>query len=601
VRQQALWHGRWESAREILPPVKAAGGGPAAVYEDQVLRLPPDPPDPVQCALPQDTLAFTGRDQELSRITAAVAETAVAGGVVAIHAIDGMPGVGKTALAIHAAHYLADRFPDGQLFLDLHAHTPGQVPMDPGAALAALLAADGVDLRYLPATLDERAARWRDRLASKKVLLVLDNAADSDQVRPLLPGRQTCTVLITSRRHLGDLPGRAEVIALNVMEPSQATAMFLRLAPRAGTDATAAIEDLVAVAGYLPLAVALLARLYTKHPVWTLNDLLAECRTRLLSVTAEHATIAAAYDLSYHYLPDARQWFFRCLGAHPGTELGPYAAAALAGVPLAESITHLNALFGDSLLAEIGYRRYAMHDLIRQYARDLAAADPPARQEQVVERLLNYYQRTARVAATYLTLQTLPSQAGTAPAVAAETGLPEVNGHTQALAWMRTERANLLACLARTRDPRHLLALTSSLAELLRLDGPWNEAVVLHSAAAQAALQAGDQLGQANALNHLGEAQRLIDDYPGAEQTLHAALSLYQALGNKLGQANVLGNLGLLRQHIGDYSGGIDAMQQALAMHRQLEDRLGEAYSLLNIGGVECSRFYGHRIRLPTD
>jgi tetratricopeptide (TPR) repeat protein len=161
-----------------------------------------------------------------------------------------------------------------------------------------------------------------------------------------------------------------------------------------------------------------------------------------------------------------------------------------------------------------------------------------------------------------------------------------VNGHTQALAWMRTERANLLACLARTRDPRHLLALTSSLAELLRLDGPWNEAVVLHSAAAQAALQAGDQLGQANALNHLGEAQRLIDDYPGAEQTLHAALSLYQALGNKLGQANVLGNLGLLRQHIGDYSGGIDAMQQALAMHRQLEDRLGEAYSLLNIGGV---------------
>ncbi len=586
VRQQALWHGRWESAREILPPVKAAGRGQMAVYGDQVLHLPPDPPDPVQCALPPDTLAFTGRDQELSRITAAVVDAAAVGGVVAIHAIDGMPGVGKTALAIHAAHYLADRFPDGQLFLDLHAHTPGQVPTDSGAALAALLAADGVDPRYLPDTLDERAVRWRSRLASKKVLLILDNAASSDQIRPLLPGRQTCTVLITSRRHLGDLPGKAEVIALNVLAPPQAKAMFLRLAPRAGTDNTAMVEDLVAVAGYFPLAVSLLAKLYTKHPAWTLNDLLAECRTRLLSVTAEHATIAAAYDLSYQYLPDARQRFYRCLGAHPGAELDPYAAAALAGVPLAEAIAHLDALFGDSLLAEIGYRRYAMHDLIRQYARDLAAADPPAHQEQAIERLLDYYQRTARTAAANLARQTLPSQTRIAPAVAAETGLPEVSGYSQALAWMRTERANLLACLARTRDSRRLVALTSGLAELLRLDGPWNEAVVLHSAAAQAAMQAGDQLGQANALNHLGEAQRLTDDYPGAEQTLHTALSLYRNLGNRLGQANVLDNLGLVRQHIGDYPGAVNAMQQALDMHRDLGDRLGGAYSLLNIGGV---------------
>jgi tetratricopeptide (TPR) repeat protein len=167
--------------------------------------------------------------------------------VVAIHAIDGMPGVGKTALAVHVGHRLADRFPDRQLFLDLHAHTAGQQPMTPEAALASLLTADGADARHLPENLDERAALWRDRMAHKRVLLILDNAASSSQVTPLLPGSPGCLVLVTSRRYLGDLPGAVPML-LDILPPEEAQQMFLRLAPGAATEPTQ-VAELVALCG----------------------------------------------------------------------------------------------------------------------------------------------------------------------------------------------------------------------------------------------------------------------------------------------------------------------------------------------------------------
>jgi hypothetical protein len=202
------------------------------VAGDQVnIHLPPVPPSPAMCTLPADTAAFTGRDKELHEITAAVTAAAEAGRVVAIHALDGMPGVGKTALAVHVGHQLTDRFPDRQLFLDLHAHTPGRQPVTPEAALASLLTADGADARYLPEGLEERAALWRDRMAQKRVLLIMDNAASSGQVTPLLPGSAGCLVLVTSRRYLGDLPYAVSML-LDVLPPEEAQQMFLRLAPR---------------------------------------------------------------------------------------------------------------------------------------------------------------------------------------------------------------------------------------------------------------------------------------------------------------------------------------------------------------------------------
>ncbi|MGH3428058.1 MAG: hypothetical protein ACRDQZ_10905, partial [Mycobacteriales bacterium] len=251
--------------------------------------------------------------------------------VVAIHALDGMPGVGKTALAVHMVH--------------------------------------------------------------KQVLLIMDNAASSGQVTPLLPGSAGCLVLVTSRRYLGDLPSAVPML-LGVLPPEEAERMFLRLAPRAAAE-PASVAELVGLCGYLPLAISLLASLFSKRRSWTMGHLISETKTTLLTVAAENRTVAAAFDLSYQDLPADRQRFFRRLGLHPGVDLDAYAAAALAGIPLEQASEHLDALHSDRLLAEPVYRRYRMHDLIRDYARTLAATDPADERDQALDRLLDYYQHTA--------------------------------------------------------------------------------------------------------------------------------------------------------------------------------------------------------------
>ena len=191
-------------------------------------------------------------------------------------------------------------FPTDQLFIDLHGHTPGQEPMSPQRALAGLLTAIGVDASYLPQSLEDRAGLWRDRMAGQRALLVLDNAAGTDQVAPLLPGGESCLVLVTSRRHLGDLPGVAVPMLLEAMPPDQARTMFLLLAPRAAEPAAAL--ELVRLAGSLPLAISLLARVYARHPSWTLADLTRETRASLLTLVAEKDSVAAAFEVSYRYL-----------------------------------------------------------------------------------------------------------------------------------------------------------------------------------------------------------------------------------------------------------------------------------------------------------
>lgn len=314
----------------------------------------------VRYSLPPDAAAFTGRDGEMDRIAAAVTGTAAPSSVVAIHTIGGMPGVGKTALAVHAAHLLRPRFPDRQLFIDLHAHTPGQRPVPAEAALAGLLAAVGVDARYLPADLDGRASLWRDRMAGQRALLVLDNAASSGQVAPLLPRGEGCLVLVTSRRHLGDLPGPAVPVVLESLPPEKAHEMFLRLVPRAAS-AVEPVAELVRLAGYLPLAISLLARVFDRHPSWTLADLAAETRAGMLTLAAEKDSVTAAFRVSYRYLAPGQQRFLRRLGLHPGTTIDAYAAAALVGVNLEEATRRLDALYGEGLLTEASYRRYGMH------------------------------------------------------------------------------------------------------------------------------------------------------------------------------------------------------------------------------------------------
>jgi tetratricopeptide (TPR) repeat protein len=545
-------------------------------------------PEAVRYSLPPDAAAFTGRNEELGLIIAAVTAAAGAGGVVAIHAIGGMPGIGKTALAVHVAHLLKTQFPDRQLFINLHAHTPGHDPILPEAALAGLLAAIGVDARRLPKDLDGRIGLWRDRMAGQRALLVLDNAASSDQVAPLLTEGNNCLVLVTSRRHLGDLPGPVVPLPVEVLPPGESRAMFLRLAPGAATAPASVVQELVRLTGSLPLAISLLARVYARHPSWTLGELTLETRASLLTLSAEKDSVAAAFEVSYRYLAPGQQQFFRRLGLHPGTAIDAYAAAALAGTSLGMAEEHLNALHGEGLLTEEGYRRYSMHDLIRRYALDRVTADPAADRYQRLESLLDYYQHTASIADGRLARQsrTTPASAVLISPPAAVPGLPD---RTRALSWARTERANLLACIdyaTRTGLHSRSVALTAAIATLLRQDGPWADAAGRHAIAVQATRHLGDRLGQANALNDLGVVRRLTGDYREAAQALEEAVRICRDLGDRLGHANALSNLGDVRYLTDDYADATQVLQEALSIYRDLNDQMGQANALSHLGIV---------------
>ncbi len=568
-------------------------GEPAGGLRSEVARGPAgaDGAGPAEAGvrswLPPDTAAFTGREPELEMIGATVAGAAGAGGVVGIHAIGGMPGVGKTALAVHAAHRLQALFPGLQLFIDLHGHTPGRDPVPPEAALARLLAAMGIDARSLPAGLAGRAALWRQTMAGQRALLVLDNAASSAQVTPLLPGGDGCLVLVTSRRHLGDLPGPVTVIPVDVLAPGQARQMFTRLAPRAMQAPPVAMDEVVRLAGGLPLAVSLLARVYARHPSWTLADLAAETQAGVLTLAAENDSVAAAFEVSYRYLAPARQRFFRRLGLHPGTTIDAHAAAALAGMPLAGAAGLLDALHGEGLLTEVSYRRYGMHDLIRRYARDRAAADPAADRDRAVGRLLDYYQHVAATAEALLARQPRTSPAATTVMLAA---VPDLADRGRALAWVRAERGNLIACLdhaTRAGQDARVVALTGGLAGLLRQDGPWADAITRHEAAVRAARRLGDQPGEAGARTDLGDVRRLTGDYPGAARALEAALAIYRDLGDRQGEGNARTALGDVRRLTGDYPGAASALEAALAIYRDLGHRQGEGNVLRELGVVQ--------------
>jgi DNA-binding SARP family transcriptional activator/tetratricopeptide (TPR) repeat protein len=562
-------------AADPAPAVMAAAAPSAAAAAPSVLRQ-----------LPATAAHFADRSGELAALIGLLDRVGTERpGTVVISAIDGMPGVGKTTLAVQAAHLVADRFPDRQLFVDLHGHTPGQEPADPADVLAALLAADGVDPRYLPAGLDGRAAMWRDRMAGRRALLILDNARGSAQVAPLLPGTAGCLVMVTSRRFLGDLPAALE-LSLDVLPPGGAQTMFTALAPRAANDLDR-VAELVALCGYLPLAISLLGRLFARHRSWSMADLITETRARLLTVTAENRTVAAAFEASYQDLDAGRQRFFRCLGLHPGAEIDAYAAAALAGVPLGEAALHLDALYGDRLLEEPVPHRYRMHDLIRQYARGLVGDEPADQREQAARRLLDYYQHTAEAADAHLARYT---RSATGTLVTKPATAPRLPGRDQARAWMTSERANLMGCIgyaAEHQEHRRVAGLTGAIAAHLRGYGPWPQAITLHAAAVDAARRLGDQPGEAGALLDLGDVQCMTSDYPAATSALEQALVIFRHIGDRLGEANALYMLGVVRQQsTADFHAATGLLEQALVIFRHIGDRRGEANALSSMGAV---------------
>ncbi|MFD3507475.1 tetratricopeptide repeat protein [Nocardia sp. NPDC058666] len=567
----ASWRKLWEDARREEAADRSAA---AAAVAD------PLPPRPVVTdTLPRDVETLIGRDDELARFLD------VAGGdrPVSIYTIDGMPGVGKTALATRAAHRMADQFPDGRFFVNLHAHTAGQPAARPEDVLGGLLTDLGVDPRVLPASLESRRGLWRDHLAGKRILLVLDDAHDHAQVEPLLSNQPNCLTIITSRKRLVALDG-SQPFALTTLEPSKAGELFRAVSRRGSDDDAAAVAEIVELCGNLPLAIVLLGGRLAHHPAWTVEQLAADlvvAQDRLGELEAGERAVHAAFAMSYQDLNPRSQRLFRRLSLHPGPEVDQYAAAALGNLSLAQARTELEALFTDHLLDEPTGGRFRMHDLLREFALVLSGADSIEDRQQTVDRLLDFYQDLGNIADRRLT--------GVPDSTAADAARPAIASRGEAVRWLRRERANLLACLeyaAAGQQSARVVELTSAIAGLLRLDGPWNRAIQLHQRAATVAERNGDDVGSADALCDLGAVRYATGDYPGTATVMRRALITYQEIGDRIGEAHALSNLARLGYATGDYPGTAELMRRALMIYRDGGDRSGEAYALTGLGVV---------------
>jgi tetratricopeptide (TPR) repeat protein/transcriptional regulator with XRE-family HTH domain len=538
--------------------------------------------------LPRDIGSFTGREAELSRLLAALSGAAGDDGLAGIYAIDGMAGVGKTTLAVHVAQRLAGRFPDGKFFVPLHAHTAGQQPVDPADALASLLLTAGVAAQHIPPDLEARAALWRDQVAGKNILLLLDDAAGHEQVRPLLPGIAGSLVLITSRRRLTALED-ATVLSIDTLNPADAAALLSRLAdrPDLGPDAGATAE-IARLCGYLPLAIGMLGRQLKHHPARGGPEVaadLASARDRLAVMRAENLSVAAAFDLSYRDLTADQRRLFRRLGLVPGPDIDAYAAAALDETDVETARGRLDELYDHHLISEPAAGRYLLHDLLRQYSRALAAQGEPA--DAGAARLVNYYAHVAAAASKYIATWTT---AGDRPPPGDPPGsAPKIASADEAAAWLDAQRPNLHAAVGFAAEamPRYAVAIATTMGGFLRSRGHWDRAAGQYQTALSAAHRAGDRPGQAGTLDELGLLQQLRGDYPAASATLAQAAALYRDLGDQPGQAHALNHLGLVHQDTGDYQAAAASHRQALALARAAGDPLAEAVSLTDLGQVQ--------------
>jgi tetratricopeptide (TPR) repeat protein len=538
--------------------------------------------------LPRGVPSFTGRDDDvqelLARIVAADQQDASA-----IHVVNGMPGIGKTAFAVHVAQQIADRFPDGHLFLELRGHTPGQQPVTPAEALGSLLLAIGVAARHIPAELDDRARMWRGRLAGRKMLLLLDDVVDHEQVRPLLPGTPGCQVVITSRRRLPGLED-AQPLPLTVLSPDQAVEMFVRLTHRAASDQERhRLSELVRLCGHLPLAIALAAGRLRSHPTWDvryLTDQMVSAQNRLAEMRADDRCVSTAFELSYRDLPADVRRLFRRLSLHPGVDFDLYAAAAISGADLDATRRLVETLYLNHLIEEPSPGRYRLHDLIQHFAKTLLAEHPDEDRDAVVERVLNYYLHVATVAA-----RLLPHPgAALPPPESCPAHLPALATEKHAGRWFDRERVNLSGCVdyARSHDlTRHTVRLAAALHPYLAPRGHWDDALAIHSVAVLSAERGQDVPGLAVALLNLGAVQLLVDDYSSAMVNVSRAQRLFIKLGDRQGEASAVEHIGAVQYAMGEYPAATRNLTRALVLCKEVGDRFGGANVHYRLGIVQ--------------
>ncbi len=512
--------------------------------------------------LPRDVADFTGRTAEIERLLREVTGKSA----VVISAIDGMPGVGKTTLAVHLAHRLA--YPDGQLFIDLHAHTAGRSPMEPVDALGVLLRAFGRE--ELPDGLDARATLWRSELSRRRALVVLDNAASAEQVRPLLPGMPGSLVLVTSRSRLVELEGTSTV-TLDVLPVAEALVLFASIVgDERGADQAAL--DVVELCGRLPLAVRLAAGRLRSRPQWTAADLATRLREGRIS------ELDAVFALSFGQLPPSHQQLFGRLGLHVGTDFDLDQAAALGDLDLLATDRMLEELVDVHLLQPTTFGRYRMHDLLRQYAQ--STVDSP---DAPLSRLFDHFVDMAVDAVQILAPAARRIEIDVAYRPARRLVLRD---YDHAMAWLETERLTMVAAVvqAHERGWPHAWQLPRVLAHFFIVRGHVRDNVVTHELALDVAVN--DPRTHAVISRNLGVAYWQVARYPEAVEQTQRAIDLYRELGDVEGEAVTLGNLGLLYRNTDRIAESAQVYEEVLRIAREIGSPYVESKALGNISSV---------------
>ncbi|WP_166352807.1 AfsR/SARP family transcriptional regulator [Phytoactinopolyspora limicola] len=573
--------------RELEQAIIEGGAGlevPAA-HEDG-----PVPP----AELPAIDASFTGRHHELDLITGWLKDMATNDFPTAV-AINGPGGIGKSALALRATHAVAGDFPDGQLYVNLYGATPGLDPLDPYTVLARFLRSLGVEESKIPADQDGAATLFRSTIATRRVLIVLDDAHNAAQVRSLLPGpRSGCAVLVTSRRVLATIGG-ARHVSLDTLPPADALELLARLVGSERVNAEpAAAAAIVGLCGHLPLAVRIAGARVTSRPDWSLSALrmrLDNSHGRLDELQHDDLAVRTSYDVAFHELPRSAAEMFTYLGLVDLHDIGIDSAAALANRPIEQVRRDLDHLVETQLLTATRDERYTLHDLIRLYAREQAAATIDGSDRRAaIRRLLHHYLATARNAArTGFSWSQRRAAVGPATSTLTSAGV-YLSGGAAAARWVRDEADNLTAVAHHAAslpgDGQTLLVgLAAALHHPLRNQDRWSDSITIDQLALESA-DAVDDAWRAQVHCDLGEGLAQLYQFTEGRHHCQEALRIYRDLGDRRGEAEVLGLLGFLSRQSDSLDEAIEHHEQALAIYRDIEDSKGEALILTDLGIV---------------
>jgi DNA-binding SARP family transcriptional activator/tetratricopeptide (TPR) repeat protein len=543
--------------------------------------------------LPPDLPAFTGRYAELAQLDSLLDPGTPGASGVVISAIDGMAGIGKTALAVHWAHQVADRFPDGHLYVNLRGFDPNGTVLSPGEALRSFLDALGVAPQQIPHGLEAQAGLYRSLLHGRRVLVLLDNARNVEQVRPLLPASPGSLVIVTSRHQLSGLIATHDARALTVdgFSPDEARdALARRLGHGRLTADPVALDEVIELCAGLPLATGLVAArvaAYRDLPLAAIASELRDERTRLdvLSAADTATDVRAVFSWSYRLLSPLAGRLFRMLSVHGGPEFSERAAASLAGLPETEIRPLLAELAGARLITEYRPGRFTSHDLIRVYAAELSAAvDAAPEREAALERLLDHYLHTAHAAHVLLRPDFVPpAPAAARPGVARE----ELSDYGQAMAWFAAERQVLMAAVSKARDSAHhahawKLALT--LSQFFARQGYCHDWAATMRTALSAALAVGDRAAQAHVRRSLAGACHSLGRDDEALAELGRTRELFTELGYATEHAYLHSDFGTVLTSQGHYDEAIDHYLQAQGLYRIIRHEKAQAAALEGIG-----------------